>query len=155
MKSFAEIQQCTNVIEKLNWIASNPTYNVSVKTRSGQPVNILTTNRIHDYPIVGLVYCDDKQMDEIITWRSNGCVPANLNICEGLDLIVTIKHQAENWPIDSKIMVWNKGDTDKYTRHFAGLCPDTGRIRAWDDGKTSFTANPVEYTQWDNAELVK
>lgn len=56
-------------------------------------------------------------------------------------------------PIDTKVLVWNESDKQKLPRHFAGVDSATGRVKAWNDGKTSFTATKT--TAWDYAELYK
>lgn len=56
-------------------------------------------------------------------------------------------------PIDTKVLVWNESDKQKLPRHFAGVDSATGRVKAWNDGKTSFTATKT--TSWAEAELYK
>lgn len=56
-------------------------------------------------------------------------------------------------PIDTKILVWSKIAKQKLPRHFAGVDSATGRVKAWNDGKTSFTATKT--TSWAEAELYK
>lgn len=54
-------------------------------------------------------------------------------------------------PIDTKILVWNKTSKQKYNRHFAGIDAETGKVKAWNTGQTSFTTSITSV--WENAEL--
>ena len=56
-------------------------------------------------------------------------------------------------PIDTKILVWSKGSKQKEKRHFAGVDDVTGRVIAWNTGRTSFTT--AMRNAWDYAELYK
>ena len=56
-------------------------------------------------------------------------------------------------PIDTKILVWNKTNKQKFHRHFAGVDNVTGKVKAWNTGQTSFTTSITSV--WDYAELYK
>lgn len=56
-------------------------------------------------------------------------------------------------PIDTKILVWNKHDVIKRGRHFAGLSAETGNVKTWIYGATSFSSENTSL--WDFAELYK
>ena len=56
-------------------------------------------------------------------------------------------------PIDTKVLVWNKTSKQKYNRHFAGIDAETGQVKAWNTGQTSFTTSITSV--WENAELYK
>ena len=56
-------------------------------------------------------------------------------------------------PIDTKIIVWSEANRQKLPRHFAGIDRATGRVKAWDAGRTSFTTKTT--SDWDYAELYK
>ena len=59
-------------------------------------------------------------------------------------------------PIDTKILVWSELNKQKHPRHFAGVDSATGRVKAWDGGRTSFTTKITsETSDWDYAELYK
>lgn len=54
--------------------------------------------------------------------------------------------------VDTKVLVWNNGES-KYRGHFYSFTED-GRIRAWSNSTSSFTANSDDcYTLWPNWEL--
>ena len=56
-------------------------------------------------------------------------------------------------PIDTRILVWNKISKQKHRRHFAGVDDVTGKVKAYNDGQTSFTT--TRWNTWDYAELYK
>ena len=56
-------------------------------------------------------------------------------------------------PIDTKIIVWSEANRQKLPRHFAGIDRATGRVKAWDAGRTSFTTKTT--SDWDYAEIYK
>lgn len=57
-------------------------------------------------------------------------------------------------PIDTPIMVWDRSDSVKQRRYFAGFSNRYGyyMVMAWDNGKTSWTAYD-RYDLWEHAEL--
>lgn len=55
-------------------------------------------------------------------------------------------------PIDTKILVKLQGDNYWDNRHFAKF--ENGKVYAWVNGTTSFTANG-ELTEWDFAKLAE
>jgi len=58
-----------------------------------------------------------------------------------------------DWEIDTPILVWDEDLPDtNYRRYFAGLTGN-GKIKAWDDGATSWSGNE-NWTNWDHAKLV-
>ena len=54
-------------------------------------------------------------------------------------------------PIDTPIYVWDEGG-DIWNRYFAGYDKERNRIRAFDNGCTSWTGG-TSVTNWDNAEI--
>lgn len=54
-------------------------------------------------------------------------------------------------PVNTKILVWSESNKQKLPRHFAGIDRATGRVKAWDAGRTSFTTKTT--SDWDYAEL--
>ena len=54
-------------------------------------------------------------------------------------------------PIDTKILVWSRVSNQKEKRHFAGIDAETGKVKAWNTGQTSFTT--TRWNTWENAEL--
>lgn len=54
-------------------------------------------------------------------------------------------------PTDTKILVWSESNKQKLPRHFAGIDRATGRVKAWDAGRTSFTTTRT--ATWVYAEL--
>lgn len=62
--------------------------------------------------------------------------------------------EAIDWstvPVDTKILVWDQDAELKRKRHFAGVAEERGKIRAWDNGRTSFTETGA--SEWMYAEL--
>lgn len=60
---------------------------------------------------------------------------------------------AVDWPkveVDTPILVRDQGGT-WYKRHFARY--ENGKVRAWDDGATSFTG--VYTKEWDYAKIAE
>ena len=87
---------------------------------------------IGDYYAVRLIHYTHKQLidmefEEVIDWRK--------------------------LPIDTKILVWSRISKQKYNRHFAGIDDETGQVKAWNTGQTSFTT--TKSSTWENAELYK
>ena len=85
-------------------------------------------------------------------------------ICESYDVLTNYYthrqlvdmefEEVTDWskiPIDTKILVWNKTSKQKYNRHFAGIDSETGKVKAWNTGQTSFTTSITSV--WENAEL--
>lgn len=85
-------------------------------------------------------------------------------ICESYDVLTNYYthrqlvdmefEEVTDWskvPIDTKILVWNKTSKQKYNRHFAGIDVETGKVKAWNTGQTSFTT--TKSSTWENAEL--
>ena len=55
-------------------------------------------------------------------------------------------------PVDTKILVKDNHENEQVRRHFARF--EDGKIRAWNDGLTSFTAKDDRYcTFWECAKL--
>ena len=54
-------------------------------------------------------------------------------------------------PIDTKILVWNKISKQKHRRYFAGISDETGKVKAYNEGQTSFTT--TRWNTWDCAEI--
>lgn len=60
-------------------------------------------------------------------------------------------HPAESWPVDAKIQVRNCDSQGWVYRHFARY--ESGKVYAWDYGRTSFTSIPSDIVSWEQAEL--
>lgn len=60
-----------------------------------------------------------------------------------------------DWPMDAKARFWG-GCHIAELGHFAGIS-DSGKPMAWEDGKTSWTAEGMAYAkeEWDHAELAE
>ncbi len=71
-----------------------------------------------------------------------------------LDLVRLVTHY-EDWPIDAKVKCRSIKEDSWVHRHFAGVDKETGRPRAWAQGKTSWTENQCRTTIWNYMELVE
>lgn len=101
------------------------------RTRDGQPVRILCTNRDSRYTVVGMIG------SELMVWQSNGMYDHSEH---RYDLIeVTIY---DDFKIDDKVIVGNSPNGQQVRRYFAGISPN-GNPLAFRYGRTSWTSAGV------------
>ncbi len=63
---------------------------------------------------------------------------------------------AGDWPMDATARFWYGCHIARELGHFAGIS-DSGKPMAWEDGKTSWTAEGMACAkeEWDHAELAE
>lgn len=111
-------------------------------TRSGLTVTVYAVDAEDTYPVLAVVHTKDGDM--VVQYRKDGTISSNQN---EFDLIKVRRY--DHIKLDDPVIVWDHGG-QKFNRHFAGI--KYGKHAAWDDGKTSWTAEG-EYTTWDECEL--
>ena len=114
------------------------------RTRDGRKARIIGRVNNENYPVVAAILNGHKEVVANLTEK----LTFALNIECKEDLVSEITPY-EDWPIDSKVLVWSGGGK-KLKRHFAGVSAN-GKPTAFMDGNTSFTTECVR--EWDYAEL--
>lgn len=105
---------------------------------------------------------EDGEVNECLSMNCSECEFQRLKRkCNESRVIWLYKEYEEpeiDWskvPVDTPIYVKREGEQDWQPRHFAGIVDYMGKVRAWGNGRTSFTA-PEGYTiPWDCAKLAE
>jgi len=95
----------------------------------------------------------DEQKERIIKTDSNYISVTDFYTHKELIKEITFE-EIIDWrklPIDTKILVYSRISKQKHHRHFAGIDDETGQVKAWNAGQTSFTT--TKSSTWENAEL--
>ena len=124
------------------------------RNRRGDDCEIISENSgVHHYPLLVMFRLNEK--DYVCSLTSKGKEVHGGNE-SGLDL-VSNRHPAMDWPVDTKVVVWDI-DQFRYNRYFSHAgTDDAGGVvfYCFSDGATSFSKGNTDhpYTAWDFAEL--
>jgi hypothetical protein len=112
------------------------------KTRNGFDVKIYEVyeDKVHAAYLLGETWICSS-------WDTEGFYKNDKE--EHVNDLIEVSPYAD-FKIDDKVLVWDKGQKDKYKRHFTGI-DDKGNALAWSRGNTSFTADG-DCDMWDNCE---
>lgn len=132
-----ELQARFEELKSKKWVDNN-----------GRPVRFLGWVNDATYPFVVAVQALDtrEEFPETVTQE------LMFNRYDKESALKEVSPYAD-WKIDDKLLVWDLLDKIKVRRHFPGLA-EYGKVKAWDNGQTSFTANGLTCT-WDYAELAE
>lgn len=118
--------------------------NKKYKTRKGDPVRILCTDRKTErfkYPVIALITFDNNEICS--TYSEFGEYSS-----EDHDLDLIEVQPWEDFKIDDPVLV-SKDGVEWHKRHFAGCDDSNGYPMAFNNGWTSFTAEDSTYvTPW-------